>query len=935
MKMSSSYCFQRLGLMKFTSAVSLVVLLVLSSLVSPVQAQDLDPTARPSENFDLTYWKLTRPNNREIDEETLSSGYFVTDEFYTDPETGAMVFWCPNNGRTTANTTFPRNELREMIRRGDKSIGTQGINKNNWVFSSSTMANQQAAGGVDGVMTATLKVDHVSETSDEFRKVGRTIVGQIHASDDEPCRLYYRKLPDHTKGSIYFAHEPTTSAEQWYDMIGSRSDNIDDPEDGIALGEIFSYEIKVVGNTLTVTIMREGKPDVVQEVDMTDSGFADDWMYYRAGNYNQNNAGDPDEFAQVSFFALDVEHFAPVPPSGFDAPADIPRFQPFLSGCKLQAPTSSTLAAVDRLNNSYTHPQYFHVVDGDKMLFYQTGDSKRTELRHETNWDLTEADRSLHGRMDVIEQTCEQFTMMQIHDDANAGPGPNKPLLRIYKHTARAPFNHIWAAIKTDDGGSNTTHIELGEDPGGYFNVDIRLVDGRMIIDFEGEEKVNMDVSYWTFPSYWKAGAYLQDSGEATIHFDDLFERDGTPQNFFPSISLLTPISETNFLPGSDITIDVDAVDSDGSITKVEFFEAGINKLAELTEPPYSFTWTNVPEGEYTLTARATDNEGGSKTSLSAFVTVREQVNVSGAELTAVNGAIAVGANIQLEGSVIPADATNQNLVFESSDTRIATVSEDGELTAISEGIVTITVTAAEGGHVDSKMIQILAPSTTFNWSLDQSAIGTGTPDGENVEANLVDDNTDTRWSVREFPQSATIDLGEIVPITQTEITCFENRAYQFIIEAAQSEEGPFTTIVDRSDNAIPGTPTTPIINAVDNFEAQYVRITVTGAAVYTGPWVSLTELRVFGVGERITTSLEGIFDANVLLIPNPASSEVTIQGGEEYNTVSVYDQLGRRVILRDIRNLGALDVSELGSGVYIVRLEGEDQAHVCKLIKQ
>ena len=138
-----------------------------------------------------------------------------------------------------------------------------------------------------------------------------------------------------------------------------------------------------------------------------------------------------------------------------------------------------------------------------------------------------------------------------------------------------------------------------------YFNVDVRLVDGRMIIDFEGEEKVNMDVSYWTFPSYWKAGAYLQDSGEATIHFDELFQRDGSPQNFFPSVRLTTPRSETNFLPGSDITIDVEAVDSDGSITRVEFLEGASNVLGEVTSPPYTFTWTDVPEGEYTLTARA------------------------------------------------------------------------------------------------------------------------------------------------------------------------------------------------------------------------------------------------------------------------------------------------------------------------------------------
>lgn len=458
-------------------------------------AQDLDPALPPSGNFDLSYWKLTRPNQQEIDEDNLSSGFVKEGEFYTAPTTGAMVFWCPNNG-STGGSTYPRNELREMIRAGDNSIPTQGINGNNWVFSSSTMANQEAAGGVDGIMTATVAVDHVSETSDESAKIGRVIVGQIHASDDEPCRIYYRKLPGNDKGSIYFAHEPTTSSEQWYEMIGSRNNGAPNPEDGIALGEKFSYEIRVKNNTLTVTIMREGKDDVVQEVDMTDSGFADDWMYFKAGNYNQNNAGDPDEYAQVSFFALDVSHSAPVPPTEYDAPSDIPRFQPFLSECKLQAPTSSTLRDRDALNDGYSHPTWFYVVDGDKIRFNQSGESNRTELRYETNWDLTQANRSMHARLDIVEQTCEQVTVLQIHDDAGAGSGPNKPLLRIYKDFDRTPSDHIWAAVKTDIGGSNTTHFDLGQDPGGYFNCDIRLVDGDMIIDFQGEEK-----SIWMSPS--------------------------------------------------------------------------------------------------------------------------------------------------------------------------------------------------------------------------------------------------------------------------------------------------------------------------------------------------------------------------------------------------------------------------------------------------
>lgn len=854
----SRYQFSELADSPYKLLNSRFLFLLLVSIVfnNYSAAQDLNPNLPPSGNFDLSNWKITLPSQNENDVADLLNGFEHPDWFYTDPVTGAMVFNCPNDGQT-GGSTYPRSELREMLRGIDTSIGTQGINGNNWVFSSSAMENQEAAGGVDGVMTATLAVDHVSETSDEDRKIGRVIVGQIHASDDEPCRLYYRKLPGNSKGSIYLAHEPTTGAEQWYDMIGSRSDNAADPEDGIALGEKFSYEIKVVFNTLTVTVMREGKDDVVQEVDMTNSGFADDWMYFKAGNYNQNNAGNADEYAQVSFFALDLSHSAPAPPTGYDAPSDIPRFQPFLAECKLQAPTSSTLRDRDALNDGYTHPDYFYVVDGDKILFYQSGESMRTELRNETNWDLTQANRSLHARLDIAEQTCDQVTVLQIHDDANAGSGPNKPLLRIYKHQTKSPANHLWAAIKTDDGGVNTTHVDLGEDPGGYFNCDIRLVDGNMIIDFNGEEKANMDVSFWTFPSYWKAGVYLQDDGEATAHFDELFEEDGTQQNRVPSISITSPSNNTNFEPGSDITITAEADDSDGTVTMVEFFE-GNTKLGEDTSAPYSFTWTDAAEGDYILSAKATDNESLSRTSLGVDISVGVQVDVTGIEL-AEAGAIAVGGTVQLEATISPTDATNQNIVFESDDTNVATVSESGLVTGVSLGTVTITVTTDEGGFTDTRIINVLAPSSEMNWALGQPITGTGTPDGANVPANLVDGNTDSRWSVQEFPKSATVDLGADITISQTEVICFEDRAYQFIIEGALTENGTYTTIVDRSNNSTPGSATMPIIDAVEAVEARFVRITVSGADVYTGAWVSLAELRVFGEGERADVLVTGV----------------------------------------------------------------------------
>lgn len=93
-----------------------------------------------------------------------------------------------------------------MMRRGDQSISTKGVNKNNWVFSSAPESDLEAAAAIDGVLEATLKIDHATTTGNA-NEVGRFIIGQIHDQNDEPIRLYYRKLPNQATGAVYFAHE--------------------------------------------------------------------------------------------------------------------------------------------------------------------------------------------------------------------------------------------------------------------------------------------------------------------------------------------------------------------------------------------------------------------------------------------------------------------------------------------------------------------------------------------------------------------------------------------------------------------------------------------------------------------------------------------------------------------------------------------------------
>ncbi|MCQ8878331.1 polysaccharide lyase family 7 protein [Pseudoalteromonas shioyasakiensis] len=282
------------------------------------QLAQLDSSLAPAANFDLSDWYLGVPidengdgKSDSISERELAAGYQHPQWFYTADD-GAMVFKVAIDApKTSANTSYSRSELREMLRAGDTSIRTQGVNKNNWVFSTYSSDDKEAAGGIDGELIATLKVDHVTTTGDSSQ-VGRVIIGQIHAKDDEPARLYYRKLKDNSKGSIYLAHEPNGGSDQLYNMIGSSSSTAVDPVDGIALGETFTYSIKVTGNTLLVTIMREGKADVSQRVDMSNSGYHtgdDQYMYFKAGVYNQNNTGDPNDYVQASFYSLTNSHY--------------------------------------------------------------------------------------------------------------------------------------------------------------------------------------------------------------------------------------------------------------------------------------------------------------------------------------------------------------------------------------------------------------------------------------------------------------------------------------------------------------------------------------------------------------------------------------------------------------------------------------------------
>jgi hypothetical protein len=93
-----------------------------------------------------------------------------------------------------------------------------------------------------------------------------------------------------------------------------------------------------------------------------------------------------------------------------------------------------------------------------------------------------------------------------------------------------------------------------------------------------------------------------------------------------PTVTLTQPANGANFAAPATVGLAATASDVDGTVTKVEFFN-GATKLGEDATAPYTFTWSGVGVGTYTLTARATDDFGQAVTSPPATITVTGNSN--------------------------------------------------------------------------------------------------------------------------------------------------------------------------------------------------------------------------------------------------------------------------------------------------------------------
>ena len=204
-----------------------------------------------------------------------------------------------------------------MLRGSNSNIDTTGKNgdfRNNWAlgYQPRNADADESWGAREGKMTATLIINDVTE-SGSSNDQGNIVIGQIHANEDEPLRLHYRIRPGMSSGCIWAASEIRGGDDVNFDIIGTRNCT-SSPSDGIALGEMFSYEIENIDEDIIITIREGDQGSIIGretiDLDQLNSGYDrdDDWVYFKAGVYSQNDDGDRGDRDIVTFYRLDIEH---------------------------------------------------------------------------------------------------------------------------------------------------------------------------------------------------------------------------------------------------------------------------------------------------------------------------------------------------------------------------------------------------------------------------------------------------------------------------------------------------------------------------------------------------------------------------------------------------------------------------------------------------
>ena len=174
--------------------------------------------------------------------------------------------------------------------------------------------------------------------------------------------------------------------------------------------------------------------------------------------------------------------------------------------------------------------------------------------------------------------------------------------------TSDGPYTKSAPGAVSNEGAVYAVAGASGKTTGGPLNhpamyISLNLL-GSMVLDVSGER---LDA------------VYLDQGGRVVDEFSII---KGGRGNGAPTVSITRPQHGATIFVPADVVIEATARDSDGAVTRVDFFADG-NRLSTDRSAPYRTTWRNVPSGDHTLTTIATDDRGATRSSAPVVISVR------------------------------------------------------------------------------------------------------------------------------------------------------------------------------------------------------------------------------------------------------------------------------------------------------------------------
>ena len=168
-----------------------------------------------------------------------------------------------------------------------------------------------------------------------------------------------------------------------------------------------------------------------------------------------------------------------------------------------------------------------------------------------------------------------------------------------------------------------------------------------------------------------------------------------------------------------------------------------------------------IAVGSTTITATA-----GEKKATCTVTVSRKVVPATSITLDYVNIEMAKGKMVTLHATVLPEDATDKAVTWKSSNTTVATVSNNGNVTAIKAGSATIT--ASIGGLSASCVVKVIIPVTSITLNITSKTL----KENETLKLTATVKPTDATnpsvtWTT-DNPSIATVDnIGTVTALSE------------------------------------------------------------------------------------------------------------------------------------------------------------------------